>query len=148
MSPSTEASAWVQSAKQGHEAAHVVNVVYFVFRDKIFFISLFIFFSCFIRCPSFVLCDFVSFTAKLPRGQSVTWRERLPQGCGTRLAVLVCLMPRELPPRTASFRAFPWATPRFPVSPRSSVGAGFVGVLWTEVAAVGTDFFFLVFGHP
>lgn len=57
-------------------------------------------------------------------------------------------MPRELPPRTASFRAFPWATPRFPVSPRSSVGAGFVGVLWTEVAAVGTDFFFLVFGHP
>lgn len=44
MSPSTEASAWVQSAKQGHEAAHVVNVVYFVFRDKIFFISLFIFF--------------------------------------------------------------------------------------------------------
>lgn len=69
MSPSTEASAWVQSAKQGHEAAHVVNVVYFVFRDKIFFISLFIFFSCFIRCPSFVLRDFVSFTAKLPRGQ-------------------------------------------------------------------------------
>lgn len=47
MSPSTEASAWVQSAKQGHEAAHVVNVVYFVFRDKIFFISLFIFFFVF-----------------------------------------------------------------------------------------------------
>lgn len=34
-------------AKQGHEAAHVVNVVYFVFRDKIFFISLFIFFFVF-----------------------------------------------------------------------------------------------------